>query len=271
MPNLIKPNLFSSFDEYPSGDYQLGQVPAVPSYPLTAPPFTQFHGIPLPSDAFRPGPPVQQRQSEPTYTRTPRLIRATQVFTTENCDSSSALLANVFVEFQDDIHSLTLNWTPEEVASGRRLVLMSWTQNFNILSVSFRTLASHEYITGQPVLSCLYCKELDRHFVTSVDIISMLEHLVRARFPVQEKNRTRRNLQSLKPLTISKSSPKLGKFFELIMEYDSPKPRHVEKDVKVLYWSCVGPALVKVLGKYVVDPNSRRPSVATPVYEPTAH
>jgi hypothetical protein len=168
---------------------------------------------------------------------------------------SGALQVKVTMNCQGDIQSMIHNWTADEMQRMRRLVLMSWTQQYNHLSVSFQPLPARDYIPGMPVLSCIYCKEVDRHFVTSVDVISLLEQLVRARFPVQEKNRIRRNLQSLKPLTVSKSSPKLHNFFELIMDYDSPKPRHVEKDVKVLFWSSVEAAIAKVLSKYIVDPS----------------
>jgi hypothetical protein len=84
-----------------------------------------------------------------------------------------------------------------------------------------------------------------------VDTIYLLEQLVAARFTVEEKNRIRRNLEGFRPLTVSKAKPDSEEFFKLIMGFPSPKPRNIEKDVKVFPWKILVHALKKIIGKYV--------------------
>lgn len=87
--------------------------------------------------------------------------------------------------------------------------------------------------------------------VTSVDAIYLLEALIGVRFSVEEKNRIRRNLEGLKPDTVSKNKPATEDFFRLLMQLPKPKPRNIEKDVKVFKWMNFGDALKKIIGKYV--------------------
>lgn len=185
----------------------------------------------------------------------PDLVRASTVLSPKQLQSDENLHTKVTMDIKGDLNALTKDWTLDELKCKRRLVLISSTQHFNHLSLSFTPLMPQDYSIGMSVISCIYSETMDRHFVTSVDLISLLERLVKQKFPVQEKNRIRRNFQSLKPITVTRSSPKFQILFEQIMHYKSPRPRRVEKDVKVLYWSNVESALMKVLSKYTVDPN----------------
>jgi hypothetical protein len=87
--------------------------------------------------------------------------------------------------------------------------------------------------------------------VTSVDTIGLLEALVAVRFTVEEKNRIRRNLEGFKPYTVSKNKDECDDVFRLIMGFPSPKPRNIEKDIKIFSWASLGQALKKIIGKYV--------------------
>lgn len=89
--------------------------------------------------------------------------------------------------------------------------------------------------------------------MTSVDCIYLLEQLVNTKFTVEEKNRIRRNLEGYHPLTVSKGRPESGNFFRLIMSFSAPKPRNIEKDVKVFPWKTLGQALKKIISKYSAD------------------
>jgi len=100
-------------------------------------------------------------------------------------------------------------------------------------------------------ISCIFWEDKNECFVTSVDTIYLLEQLVAARFTVEEKNRIRRNLEGFRPLTVSKAKPDSEEFFKLIMGFPSPKPRNIEKDVKVFPWKILVHALKKIIGKYV--------------------
>jgi len=100
-------------------------------------------------------------------------------------------------------------------------------------------------------ISCIYWEEKNECFVTSVDTIYLLEQLVAARFTVEEKNRIRRNLEGFRPLTVSKGKQDSEEFFKVIMAFPNPKPRNIEKDVKVFHWKDLSSALKKIIGKYV--------------------
>lgn len=101
------------------------------------------------------------------------------------------------------------------------------------------------------MVSCIYRDEEDSCCVTSVDIIYLLEKLVDDEFEVEEKNRIRRNLEGLRPTTISKHKPGFEDFFQRIMDFPDPKPRNIEKDVKVFDWNLLPEALNKIISKYV--------------------
>lgn len=87
--------------------------------------------------------------------------------------------------------------------------------------------------------------------MTSVDTIFLLESLVAVRFTVEEKNRIRRNLEGFRPMTVSKAKADSEEFFKIIMGFPNPKPRNIEKDVKVFPWKILAHALKKIIGKYV--------------------
>ena len=101
------------------------------------------------------------------------------------------------------------------------------------------------------VISCIYRENLNECFITSVDVIYLLEALAGNRFEVEEKNRIRRNLEGFKPMTVSKSKPGTEEFFKAIMEFAPPRPRNIEKDVKVFEWGKLRMMIEKVFSKYV--------------------
>lgn len=105
-------------------------------------------------------------------------------------------------------------------------------------------------ICSSPVVSCIYWYAQDDYFITSVDCILLLEGLLNTRFTVEEKNRIRRNLEGFRPYTISKCKPDCADFFKLIMGFPYPKPRNIEKDVKVFPWKILPQAIRKIIRKY---------------------
>ncbi|KAJ2684774.1 hypothetical protein GGH99_003942, partial [Coemansia sp. RSA 1285] len=72
----------------------------------------------------------------------------------------------------------------------------------------------------------------------------------------EEKNRIRRNLEGFRPLTVSKCKSESADFFKLIMSFPNPKPRNIEKDVKVFPWRILPLALKKIIGKYTASYSS---------------
>ncbi|KAF9456630.1 hypothetical protein BDZ94DRAFT_333873 [Collybia nuda] len=149
--------------------------------------------------------------------------------------------------------SICVGWNPAEISAGRRLVRFSKVQDGRRLIVSCEPIKVEEFRDTDSVISCIYREESDSCFVTSVDIIFLLERLTSSDFPVEEKNRIRRNLEGLRPTTVSKHKSGFEDFFQRIMEFPDPKPRNIEKDLKVFEWSLLDQALDKILSKYTID------------------
>ncbi|RKP15389.1 hypothetical protein BJ684DRAFT_18291 [Piptocephalis cylindrospora] len=126
--------------------------------------------------------------------------------------------------FAGDLDDMRLNWSQEERQTQSRLVQF-WRQiDLNTIRCSFSP-------------------------------VTQVERSPDARV---EKNRIRRNLEGFRPLTVSKSRPECSTFFRLLMGFPAPKPRNIEKDVKVFHWRVLGSALKKIIGKYTASYSSTR-------------
>lgn len=134
---------------------------------------------------------------------------------------------------------------------GRRLIRFKREQVGNKLFVSCEVIPEEAYNEDDIVISCIRRAETRTCWFTSVDVIYLLERLVGSPFSTEEKNRIRRNLEGFKPTTVSKHKPGMDAFFQRIMDFPPPKPRNIEKDVKVFPWSVLGNALDKIIQKYV--------------------
>lgn len=159
------------------------------------------------------------------------------------------------------LETMTKDWTPEECQTRRRIVVFRKSQSGAVLTASFRAVPLNERPPSSICVSCIYWRERDDFYVTSVDTIQLLEQLVVAphRFTVEEKNRIRRNLEGFHPLTVAKGRGDSEEFFKVIMGFPNPKPRNIEKDVKVFKWTDLEPALKKIISKYSASPSSTVP------------
>ncbi len=158
------------------------------------------------------------------------------------------------LELATPLSSMCTGWTNPEAVTGRRLVRFAKVQDGRRLIVSCEPISQEDYRDSDTVISCIYREEVDLCYVTSVDVIYLLERLTNGEFPVEEKNRIRRNLEGLRPTTVSKHKPGFGNFFQRIMDFPDPRPRNIEKDLKVFDWNLLGQALEKILSKYVSLP-----------------
>ncbi|KAK3389757.1 hypothetical protein B0H63DRAFT_391239 [Podospora didyma] len=165
-----------------------------------------------------------------------------------------------------DLDTMTKNWTQEEWESKRRLVLFKKSQSGSVVTINFRHVSPAERPPHSMCISCIWWEEKKECYVTSVDTIALLEHLLVApnKFCVEEKNRIRRNLEGFQPSTVSKSKIESEEFFKLIMTFPAPKPRNIEKDVKVFSWNKLSLALRKIISKYSTSPAG----IATPSGSP---
>ncbi|TVY47420.1 hypothetical protein LOCC1_G004411 [Lachnellula occidentalis] len=172
------------------------------------------------------------------------------------------------LEINGDLDAMAQSWSEEEWDLKRRLVHFRRSQDGSTITTTFQPISVDDRPQDSVCISCIYWEEKQDCFVTSVDTIYLLERLVAAKFTVEEKNRIRRNLEHFRPLTVSKGKADTEEFFKVIMAFPNPKPRNIEKDVKVFHWKDLASALKKIFGKYSASPASTlppAPALLTPV------
>ena len=163
------------------------------------------------------------------------------------------------LNIEGDLDSMLEEWTEEEQSIRRRLVEFERSQSGNTIETSFKPVTLEQRAPGSICVSCIWWQERGEAFVTSVDTIHLLESLVAVRFTVEERNRIRRNLEGFRPLTVTKGKQESDDFFKQIMDFPDPRPRNIERDVKVFQWKILEHALKKIIGKYVSDRDSPVP------------
>ncbi|ODH15727.1 hypothetical protein ACO22_06408 [Paracoccidioides brasiliensis] len=173
--------------------------------------------------------------------------------------------SKAILKLNGDLDSMAENWTSEENSSKRRLVHFTRRQNGSTIHADFKPVAPSDRVPNSICISCIYWEGKKECYVTSVDTIYLLESLVGVRFTVEEKNRIRRNLEGFRPLTVSKAKPESEDFFKVIMGFPNPKPRNIEKDVKVFPWKILSHALKKIIGKYSASYSSTAGALPTPI------
>ncbi|KAI9315642.1 hypothetical protein BX666DRAFT_1826324, partial [Dichotomocladium elegans] len=137
-------------------------------------------------------------------------------------------------------------WSEKEVACGRRIVRF-WREPEG--GEDDRAEPCRDDEPGRSmVVQCAF--EVDEHHVTSVDLIALVEMLTKTRFDIAGKNRIRRNLEGFRPVTASKYSDATFDLFRLIMSFAAPKPRNIEKDIKIFSWRILPYALKKLVIKH---------------------
>ncbi|KAF7514049.1 hypothetical protein GJ744_004374 [Endocarpon pusillum] len=242
------------------------QSPQTP--PLWSPSLT-------PVNAANGAPKSSATPSQASTVDAPALIR-TSTIQQASASMSSAAASHSFdpysmypskavLKLNGELDSMVEGWTIEEWEAKRRLVQFTRWQNQGTIYADFKAVALEDHQPNSICISCIWWDKKKDFYVTSVDLISLLESLVAIRFTVEEKNRIRRNLEGFRPLTVSKLKPDSEEFFKVIMGFPSPKPRNIEKDVKVLPWKILAHALRKIIGKYSASYSSTASALPTPM------
>jgi hypothetical protein len=200
----------------------------------------------------------------PSALAAPVLVRATHLGQASGSTSSaqpfnpySMYQTKAMLKIDGDLGKMSDDWSQEELDAKRRLVEFKRSQHGSTITTSFAPVTPEARPARSICVSCIWWEEKDECFITSVDTIYLLEQLVNVRFTVEEKNRIRRNLEGFRPLTVSKAKPDSEEFFKIIMGFPNPKPRNIEKDVKVFSWKILSHALKKIISKYVRSPSMR--------------
>ncbi|OJJ01615.1 hypothetical protein ASPVEDRAFT_52534 [Aspergillus versicolor CBS 583.65] len=218
--------------------------------------YTVSHGLPQPKPSSSANPPL---------IRTSTIQQPGSMVQTQSFNPYAMYPSKAILKLNGDLGTMTQSWTPEERVAQRRLVQFTRMQSGSTIHADFKPVTPEERVPNSICISCIYWEGKDECFITSVDTIYLLESLVGVRFTVEEKNRIRRNLEGFRPLTVSKSKADSEDFFKVIMGFPAPKPRNIEKDVKVFPWKILGHALKKIIGKYSASYSSTAGALPTPV------
>ena len=203
----------------------------------------------LPSPASGHNPPLIRTSTLQQSPTTPGPVTST----TQSFNPYAMYPSNskAILKIDGDLNTMSDKWTDAEWEAGRRLVQFRRSQSGSVITATFEPVTLEDRIPNSICVSCIWWEQKRECYVTSVDTISLLESLVAVRFTVEEKNRIRRNLEGFRPATVSKTKQDSEEFFKLIMGFPNPKPRNIEKDVKVFPWRILATALKKIIGKYV--------------------
>jgi hypothetical protein len=216
-------------------------------------PMSQLHPIqPLPSNP----PSLHPIQPQSTVPIVPALPSQTPVASGQlPPDPFANVLSNATLTIEGHLSEMIQDWTEEERKNQRRLVQF-WRRQEGTESIFAKFNVYRPKRSGDPpdfVVSCIYWEEKADYYVTSVDCISLLQFLIGVMFTVEEKNRVRRNLEGFEPETISKHKEDTVDFFRLVMGFPKPKPRNIEKDLKVFKWNKLDEALQKIVSKFTAS------------------
>ncbi|KAI0256307.1 hypothetical protein BJV78DRAFT_454549 [Lactifluus subvellereus] len=184
-------------------------------------------------------------------------------------DGQGGHFKGVSLDFVTDPADLGKFLTKEERHLHRKLVRFLCKREGDTLRISFHPIRQEEYDERLVVISCIYRDDTCDTCYTSVDMIRLVEYIVQAPLAPEEKSRIRRNLEFLHPTTVSKTS--MPRLFQTIMDFPTPKPRVIEKDIKVFQWDTLVAGLNKVLDKYswvTIRQPSRAPSPLPPRRRP---
>ncbi|KAI0743444.1 hypothetical protein C8Q80DRAFT_1272145 [Daedaleopsis nitida] len=182
-------------------------------------------------------------------------------------DADNSYRAILSLETPTETMAKVNDWDEEERRLGRRLVRFTRVQDGCTLHVVCEAIQPSDYVDGDTVVSCIHRSSdatgsadqpTSDCCITSVDIIFLLECLVGDIFNIEEKNRIRRNLEGFRPKTVSKNKAGTEEFFQKIMDFPAPKPRNIEKDVKVFDWAVLPQALDKIISKYTLYPTVKK-------------
>lgn len=120
-----------------------------------------------------------------------------------------------------------------------------------VVNVHFCAITPEEYDDSRIVVSCIYREDVDKCYITSFDLIRLLEGIIGSVCNIDEKNRIRRNVHHIEHDTISKSKPYHEEFFDLIMSFPAPMPRRNVRDLKAFRWEFLPDALHAIMDKMV--------------------
>ncbi|RHZ89023.1 hypothetical protein Glove_19g212 [Diversispora epigaea] len=145
------------------------------------------------------------------------------------------LLKKTKITVEGDLQQVTKNWSVKEYAARRRLVKFTRRAEGDEIKTSFSVLRPDEEAGNGTYVSCIWDEDKEEFCVTSVDILNLVGGLTGVRVTKAEQTRIRRKIETFRPKTVGKNKDE--GLYETIMSFPNPRPRNIEKDIKVFSWS----------------------------------
>ena len=148
---------------------------------------------------------------------------------------------------------LSYTFTLEELTQRRRIIyFFRRPESRELIEASVSSTSHIRQGICSMCVSCIYWPGKEDMYITSSDMVDLLEWLVQAPMTHLQRCRTRRSLDSFQPILISKSDPKSFQFARMIRGFRNPKALALRKDSKVFPWRVLQSAITTILRRYSV-------------------
>ncbi|KAE8335360.1 hypothetical protein BDV24DRAFT_169303 [Aspergillus arachidicola] len=139
----------------------------------------------------------------------------------------------------DGISSMTQDWSPDEIIYSRRIVGVNDSMAGSTRKIVLRPIAQDKWHPNMRCVSCIYWSGQQEYYITSVDVLLLLEVISGRRFAAADRIRTRRKVERFAPVTINRkeNNPQTEEISRLILGLPGPKPMVVQKSTKIFKWS----------------------------------
>lgn len=145
----------------------------------------------------------------------------------------------------------------DELQAGRRIFRIQVNRDGNTVYLDLKTLPISSLSQIEPehyhfIANCMRLPSSPEGstWITSVDVIKILSIVVNPhghQLSISEKNRIRRNIDTLRPLTVGPEDERMS----FMLGFPYPQPVNIAKSVKIYEWTGLEGALKKVVDKYV--------------------
>ncbi|KAB8227282.1 uncharacterized protein BDW43DRAFT_294515 [Aspergillus alliaceus] len=150
----------------------------------------------------------------------------------------------------DGISSMTRDWSANEINYSRRVVYVSEVVQENTRKVVLSPITQDKWRPNTKCISCIYWREQHEHYITSVDVLLLLEVVSGLSFAAADRIRIRRTLERFKPITINRKERDswTDEISRLILNLPAPKPMIIQKSTKIFKWRTLETILSRVVG-----------------------
>ncbi|BEI83626.1 hypothetical protein CcaverHIS002_0402300 [Cutaneotrichosporon cavernicola] len=173
---------------------------------------------------------------------------------------------------QPENFQLALNpasWSPQETQARRRIIQFTAVRSFieqdpqaHVISalvpqvaINWSAISQQEWQGNRGDTFAMSVMLFEgKALITSVDIIGSAECFFGTHFCTNEKNRIRRGFESSGPNTLHKDD---GAMYSLLRSLVNPKPRNIDKSVKVFLATSFRTLIDKICSNYIVTVDSR--------------